>query len=116
MECSASSPRSWLRATADAELVVFVDARAGGDHRNVQAEALEPLVEGGASIIHSLSPRSLLGPTCALFHRCPAAWLVSVPAEDFAFGEGLSATAELGLRTAVGIIRTLIAPGPCHDL
>ena len=75
----------------------------------VHVEPLEPPDEGGASMIHSLSPRFLLGLTRAVSHRCPTAWLVSVPSEDFAFGEGLSATAEAGMRNALGMIKTLIA-------
>jgi len=103
-------------AAADATLVIFVDARAGDARSEVHVEPLEPPDEGGASMIHALSPQFLLGLTRAAFHRCPTAWLVSVPAKDFAFGEGLSATAELGMRSALGIIKTLIDPGACREL
>lgn len=102
-------------AAANAEMVIFVDARAGEGRSEVHVEALEPPDEGGASMIHSLSPQFLLGLTRAAFHRWPSAWLVSVPAEDFAFGEGLSATAELGMRNAVGLIKTLIARGASRE-
>jgi hydrogenase maturation protease len=102
-------------AVANAEIVIFVDARAGHNRSEIHTEPLEPSEEGGASMIHSLSPRFLLGLTRAAFQRCPTAWLVSVPAEDFAFGDGLSATAELGLRNALGMIKTLIDPGACHE-
>ena len=84
----------------------------GGTIGASQVEALEPLVEGGASLIHSLSPRSAPGSDPRPFHRCPAAWLVSVPAEDFAFGEGLSATAELGLRGRRLVSSRRDRPGP----
>jgi len=95
-------------AVAEADMVIFVDARAGKGHTQVHVEFLEPMGEGTVSMIHSLSPQWLLGLTRAAFHRCPRAWLVSVPAEDFTFGEGLSARAELGRRDALELIKTLI--------
>ena len=102
-------------AAKDAELVVFVDARSGEGRSDVRMEPLEPPDDCGASMIHALSPQFLLGLTRAAFDCCPTAWLVSVPADDFAFGEGLSATADLGMRKALGMIKTLIDPGTSRE-
>ena len=102
-------------ATSDADMVIFVDARAGDGGTGLHLEFLEPPDEGDVSMIHSLSPRFLLGFTLAAFGQCPTAWLVSVPAEDFTFGEGLSATAELGMRSALGMIKTLVDHGTCRE-
>ena len=102
-------------SAARAGIVIFVDARRGDDLVGVQVQALVPPAEGEMSMIHALSPRLLLGLARAAFHRCPSAFLVSVPAEDFTFGEGLSAAAELGLRDALVKIREMIERGPCPE-
>lgn len=71
---------------AEADLVLFVDARAGtGPVRweRLRASALP-------SLAHSLTPGALLAWAERLFSRMPEAWLVTVPARDFDIGEGLS--------------------------
>jgi hydrogenase maturation protease len=91
-----------------ADLVIFVDARVGDEGCEARLERLQPPEQSRPSMIHALCPRSLLGLTFATFRRCPAAWLVAVPSDDFAFGEGLSAMARQGMKNALDIIKTLI--------
>jgi hydrogenase maturation protease len=82
----------------DADRVLFVDACA--DKEGVRVRLLEP---GGTSqaLGHGGDPRELLALSMALRGRCPEAWLITVPAADFGFGEGLSARGRRGLETAL---------------
>jgi hydrogenase maturation protease len=89
-----------------ADLAILVDARLAGGGA-VEVLPLEPSEFGGMAG-HVSDPRKLLALTRAIYGRHPRAWLVSVPAADFAMGEGLSATAERGLEEAIAWITALI--------
>jgi hypothetical protein len=56
---------------------------------------------------HTGEPRELLALAEALYGRRPEAWLITLPAPELGFGEGLSATAEHGLAEALRQLRTL---------
>jgi hydrogenase maturation protease len=97
---------------ASAELAIFVDARLADRGEAVETQPLEPLGSPGMSG-HASDPRLLLALAQAVYGRHPRAWLVTVPAEDFSLGEGLSTTAECGAEQALGRIAALIeAEGP----
>ena len=73
---------------AAAGTVVFVDAcavatAAVGWGRLAPADSAQILA-------HAANPATLLALARQLFGRAPEAWLLTVPASDFAFGEGLS--------------------------
>ena len=87
----------------EAERVVFVDA--GQD----DVVLTRPIGPGQAARVpgHTGEPRELLALAEALYGRCPEAWLVTVPAPELGFGEGLSAAAEHGLAEALRQIRTM---------
>jgi hydrogenase maturation protease len=92
-------------ALSRARAVIFVDATAAAE------SDLEPrqVVAGNDSRIlaHAADPRSLLALCRQIFGRCPSAWCLAIPVQDFGFGEGFSAQAEAGLELAVQKIRQL---------
>lgn len=84
---------------AYAARVVFVDADRNGDG-SVRSCPLEP-TNISSSLGHLSDPRELLALAEALYGRSLNAWLITVPAPDLDFGEGLSASAERGLIAAL---------------
>jgi hydrogenase maturation protease len=89
---------------ADARLVVFVDAAAGGEP--VAAARLEATAAGTA-MTHAADPRGLLALCTAVYRRCPEAWLVTAVGADFDFRDGLSPTGRANAREAVGWVGRL---------
>jgi hydrogenase maturation protease len=88
---------------ADAERVVFVDAGQGD---LVLTWSLEP--SRAAQVLgHTGEPRELLALAEGLCGHRPETWLMTLPAPELGFGEGLSAAAEHGLAEALRQIRTL---------
>lgn len=88
---------------AECERVLFADASA--------ADAVPRLVPlavqaAPAASLHFSDPGGLLALTLALHGRCPEAWLLLLPADDFAFGEELSAVAQQGLEAGAGLVRS----------
>jgi hydrogenase maturation protease len=77
----------------EAERVVFVDAGQG------DVVLTRPMVPGRAAKVlgHTGEPRELLALAEALYGRRPEAWLVTLPAPELGYGEGLSEAAEHGL-------------------
>jgi hydrogenase maturation protease len=90
-------------AMRDADCVVFVDATPGErvEVRGVSAEASHSLLG------HISDPGVLLALARQLYHCEPIAWLIAVPAARFDYGEGLSATAERGMKEAIRHIADL---------
>lgn len=86
---------------ATADLVIFVDARAGAGP--VRWERLRPGPR--PSLVHALSPGGLLAWAEYLFGHAPEAWLVTLPARDFSFGEGLSLRTRRAAEGLVGRLR-----------
>jgi hydrogenase maturation protease len=88
-----------------ARTVVFVDAAAAAES-NLE---LRQVVAGndGRILAHAADPRSLLALSRQIFGRCPSAWCLAIPVQDFGFGEGLSAQAQAGLELAVQKIRQM---------
>ena len=88
----------------EAERVVFVDA---GPADIVRTRPMEP--SRAAQVLgHTSEPHELLDLAEALFGRRPEAWLITLPAPELGFGEGLSAAAEHGLAEALRQVRTLV--------
>lgn len=94
---------------AEAEQAIFVDARAASCPFPISAEAIEPLLQGSALLVHAMTPQFLLGLCQALYGRCPRSWVIPMPAVDFQFGEGLSAVAQEGIPQALAVIKRLLA-------
>lgn len=86
------------------ERVVFVDAAAGADRVEVRPLApanVEP------ALGHSGDPAWLLGLTAAVYGKRPAAWLVTIPARDLGFGEGLTVATAAAVENAVARVEEL---------
>lgn len=90
---------------ASADLVIFVDARMGAGP--VRWERVRP----GArpALIHALSPQGLLAWAEYLFGDYPEAWLVTLPARDLSFGEGLSLRTRRAAEGLVGRLRAYLS-------
>jgi hydrogenase maturation protease len=94
---------------AAARAVIFADAALDASSNAVQVHPLEACQDKGLGS-HCVDPRSLLALAQALYGKCPPAWLVTVPARDFAIGEPLSEHAQRGLREALECVRQLCGP------
>jgi hydrogenase maturation protease len=80
-----------------AERVLFVDA-----HATERCLRLARLNEDGAPPVvgHALAPETLLAWTRAACGRAPEGWALTVPAQSFAMGEGLSPETERAVPAA----------------
>lgn len=89
---------------ADAVRVIFVDAA-----KNLCAvEARELKAENRGHIMtHACDPQALLQLADSLYGRCPPALWLTVPAEDFHFGHGLSPLCQRGMESALERIKSL---------
>jgi hydrogenase maturation protease len=96
----------------EAERVVFVDA---GRDDVVLMRPLEPSRTTHV-LGHAGEPRELLALAAALYGRRPAAWLITLPAPELGFGEGLSTAAEHGLAEALRQIRTLAGAATAYGV
>ena len=100
---------------AGARLAVFVDASTG-PAPGVQVLPLHAAVRS-ESLGHTSDPGVLLALTAAVYGRRPAAFVVTIPAERFPFGAGLSPAAESGVAAAIREVVRLVAiaegRGPC---
>lgn len=90
-----------------AQAVIFVDAAVSPSVTETTVLSLEPDApsELGA---HTSDPRTLLALALALFGRCPRAWLIQIPVEQFDLGQPLSRTATRGVAAALENVRRLI--------
>ena len=90
---------------SEARAVVFVDAAADAS-TEVNLRPLEP-ADGAQLMAHAADPRTLLAMAKQLFRRCPPAWWLTIPVENFEFGEELSPRARRGFEKAVQEIKNL---------
>ena len=99
---------------ATAHLAIFVDARRAAGGELVEVQSVEPSDLGpGAALGHVADPRRLLALARAAYGTCPRSWLITVPAEDFSVGEGLSPAAERGLEEALRQIAACLGRFGC---
>lgn len=89
---------------AVADLVIFVDARPGAGP--VRWERIRP--GDRPALAHAFTPRGVLAWAEALFGRAPEAWLVTIPAQDFSLGEGLSPRTRRVAEALVGRLRAYL--------
>jgi len=90
---------------ARARRVVFVDAAVDAP-RQVLLRPLQP-ADSSQIMAHAADPRTLLALARDVFGRAPTAWWLTIPVENLAIGETLSALAQQGLQTALAQIQRL---------
>lgn len=93
---------------AEARAVIFVDARPAEGPCAVEVMPLAPSAPRPMGS-HASDPQALLALAQALYGRCPAAWLVAVPAVRFDLGTNLSPVTQAAVAEAVQQIRAWCA-------
>ncbi len=91
-----------------AHTVLFIDARSC---TQASARLRITRVESGISPVsagHTGGPEMLLGLAEALYSHQPEAWLITIPARRFEFGETLSPPARRGFKAALRYIRSFL--------
>jgi hydrogenase maturation protease len=98
-------------ARPEVSAAVFVDARAvaaGEVDPRVQVQPLSVDAQS-SGLGHHLDPTTLLAYADWLYGWRPPAWLVTVPAADFGYGEGLSEMVQQALAAAQALPFELLA-------
>lgn len=95
---------------AAADLAIFIDARADATPGSVAVTSLAEAASSG-SLGHHLEPATLLV-MARLYGPPPGAFLVTLGAASFAYGEGLSPVAAAALPRLLATIKDLIG---CPD-
>ncbi|MCS6772736.1 MAG: hydrogenase maturation protease [Thermoflexales bacterium] len=98
---------------ARSRAAIFVDAalnppRPHRPQRVFGLLRLQPSYIHHGGSLHTSDPRALLALAQALYGHCPPAWLLTVPGENFALGETLSAQAALGMTQAVAFLDRML--------
>lgn len=93
---------------AEARMVIFVDAAVDPDRITVE---LTPMTVHEATdwSTHIADPRTLIALTRTVYGRTPEAWWLTVPGQNFGFGEGLSTIARANAKNASERLWRLIA-------
>lgn len=94
---------------AMAKLVVFVDASIEAP-RKVQLRPLQP-ADSSQLMAHAANPRTVLALARDVFGQAPAAWWLTIPAENMGIGEEFSALTQRGFNAALKQCRQLAGPG-----
>jgi hydrogenase maturation protease len=84
---------------AEAECVVFIDASASGE----PFQGMAPLTPAPshAALTHYIDPCGLLMMASVLYRANPAAYIITIPAEDFRIGSPLSDISREGVLAAI---------------
>jgi hydrogenase maturation protease len=90
------------------DLVIFIDATAGGEPGAIVREEIEPAAPEGA-FTHQVAPATLLHAAQVLYGSTPRALLYSIGGEVFDFGEGLTAPVASAVQRVCAQIREQIA-------
>ncbi len=88
------------------DAVIFIDALRDGEPGEVRFERIKAQVEP-TGFSHELSPSALLELCQRLYHRHPAAFLVSLCGECFEHGEGLSSKAAASIPRLTALVSQL---------
>lgn len=94
-----------------ARLVVFVDARVGGEPGRIDCRVVSPLANGSGAFSHDVDPSALLALAGMVYGASPPASVVSIAGADFGYGCGLSPKVQSVLPAAVRRVRTLVEEG-----
>jgi hydrogenase maturation protease len=91
-----------------ASLVVLVDAAAEGDPGSISVRRIGSPPPTSITWSHHLTPETLAGLTEALYGVVPPIVLVSVAAESFAEGDGLSSVLKQALPEVVEVLAGVV--------
>lgn len=92
---------------ARSRFVLFLDALLSDGEARCRIVRLHEARETRPSG-HACSPQDLLALARRLYGRSPQAWLIGIPTENFALGESLTPTAQVGVRLAAECVRDMI--------
>jgi hydrogenase maturation protease len=92
-----------------ASLIIFIDATHKGQPGSWRCERLELNTTLGNSLAHHFTPRSLLAYAQAIFEVSPAALVVSVAGESYAYSEQLTPRVGSALAQVIEHVREQIA-------
>jgi hydrogenase maturation protease len=95
---------------AEADLAVFVDARADAAKGAIHVSEVAPR-RPAAITGHVSTPHGLVQLAAEVHGKAPRAWLVTVSGRGFGFGVGLSAAALADCEVALEWIESLAKPG-----
>jgi len=90
------------------DLLVFVDAKAGGVPGSVGVSEVTPADSRGGAFLHTLTMESLLSIAHTLFGRAPMAILISVASESFDFASHLSPEVEAALPILIARLKEAV--------
>lgn len=90
------------------DLLVFLDARAGGEPGTIEVSEVIPAESKGGVFFHTMTMETLLSAARALFGRAPKAKLISVAGESFEFFAHLSPKIEAALPLLLERLREVI--------
>jgi hydrogenase maturation protease len=93
---------------SQAELAIFIDARADLEPGRFSCEPMFPAKGQESSFSHRLDIPALLACTESLYGRSPRAFLLSIGACAFGFGETLSAPVRAALPSLLGQVDRLV--------
>ncbi len=95
---------------AGVDTAIFVDACVAREGEGVKVSPIDlqgaPVSWEGTA--HTGDPRAIIALTGAVYGRCPAAWIVTVPGHNFDLGETLSPGARRGMTVALRKIHHLV--------
>jgi hydrogenase maturation protease len=92
---------------AESDIVFFIDAQQ--DITQPNARLVAPGIEANQPRTHFISPESLLALSQQLYQHLPAkAYVVGIPASQFAFSEELSAQTESAMYQCVELVDRMI--------
>lgn len=93
------------------DLLVFLDARAGGVPGSVEVSEVKPAELASGVFIHTLTMETLLSNAESLFGHAPKAMLISVAGESFEFSSHLSPNIEAALPLLLERLKQVIYSG-----
>jgi len=94
---------------ADAQRVVFIDARVGERPGTLAVESLASIAYSPGGFSHQLDPAGLLACAWELYRHSPEAFVVTVTGEDFGFGSRLTPAVAALLPSLVAGVRSLVS-------
>lgn len=90
----------------EAQAVIFIDAIASLTDE-ITLQSLDPS-QDKTRLGHTSNPEQLLSLCKNLYHKCPSAWLLTIPTNNFEFGEMFSDLTQNAISPALVILTQLI--------